>query len=384
MEKLRLGVIGTGSVVREIYAGFYFHSRYSPLIRVEAICDKDGATLNAFGDAYGIPPERRFTDYRELLAESELDAVAVNTPDRLHAAPTIAALEEGLDVLLAKPLADTVEDALAMRRAALDNERLLGVDFHKRHNPPIREARSRALAGEYGRFQSSVWYMLDELLVADPNHDPRFFATADYAAKNTPISFLTVHMADTFTFITELEPVEVRATGYKQKLPSLRPIPVDGYDMVDTEVLLANGGTCHIFAGWAVPNTAHATTVQSARLIFSDGLLDLDLDRVGYREITASGISERNVAFQNRTESGEILGFGLDSPGEILRNMLALRNGEMSRERLANLTSLFRLGFHATLICEAAHRSLENGTAVADGVVRGVPVSAADLVGPHA
>jgi len=380
MESLRFGIIGTGSVVREIYADFYFHSVYAPLIRVEAICDLDEATLHAFGDAHDIPPERRFTDYGELLSKVELDAVAVNTPDRLHAAPTIAALAAGLDVLLAKPLAATVKDALAMRRAALENGRLLGVDFHKRHDPPVMEARVRVLAGEYGNFQSAVWYMLDKLLVADPNHVPRFFASKDYAAKNTPVSFLTVHMADTFTFITELEPVEIRATAYKQKLPSLQPIPVDGYDMVDTEILLQHGGTCHILTGWAMPNAAHATTVQSARMIFSDGLLDLDLDRIGYREITAGGIAERNVAFLSRGGDDEILGFGMDSPGLIVRNILALRNGKMSREELAELTSPFRLGFHATVICEAAHRSLDNGTEIADGVVRGVPVAAADLM----
>jgi hypothetical protein len=40
VEKLRLGVIGTGSVVREIYEYLYFRSEYSPLISVEAVCDR--------------------------------------------------------------------------------------------------------------------------------------------------------------------------------------------------------------------------------------------------------------------------------------------------------------------------------------------------------
>lgn len=49
METLRLGVIGTGSVVREIYEHLYFRSAYSRFISVEAICDTSDDALEAFG-----------------------------------------------------------------------------------------------------------------------------------------------------------------------------------------------------------------------------------------------------------------------------------------------------------------------------------------------
>lgn len=382
MKPLRLGVIGCGSVVREIYQHLYFHSDFTPGIRVEAICDTNADNLNAFGDAHGIPADRRFRDYEALCARIELDAVQVNTPDRFHRAPVIHALERGLDVLLPKPLADRVEDAEAMMAALHRSGRFLGVDFHKREDPRIKEARARYRHGDYGAVQASVWYMLDKLLVADPNHRPRFFATDDFAAKNTPVSFLTVHMADAFMYITELKPREVRAVGYKQKLPSLRPVAVDGYDLVDTEVLFENGATVHFITGWALPNAAHATTVQSARLLGPEGLLDLGLDRPGYHEILADGIYERNPLFRNFESDGTVSGYGISSPGRILRQIRRFRDGELPAAEAAAARTPFALGYYTTVVCEAAHTSLARGEPVAPGVVRGATVPVGERAAP--
>ena len=126
MNILRLGVIGTGSVVREIYQHLYFRSVYAPLIKVAAICDSSEEALKSFGDAWKIPEKDRFRDYRDMFRRGGLDAVAVNTPDSLHREPTIAALEAGLDVLLPKPTADKVVDAHAMIQTLKTTGRFLG------------------------------------------------------------------------------------------------------------------------------------------------------------------------------------------------------------------------------------------------------------------
>ncbi|MCC6738392.1 MAG: Gfo/Idh/MocA family oxidoreductase, partial [Planctomycetia bacterium] len=288
--QLRTGIIGVGAVVREIYQYLYFRSHYSDLLDLRAVADPNAEYRNWFCDLAGIPPERRFADYREMLRQVELDAVQVNTPDHLHCAPTVAALDAGLDVIVPKPTAATIKDTHAMIAAARRSGRFLGIDFHKREDPRFKEAEARYQNGRYGTLQTAVFYMIDKLLVADPNHSPRFFASADFAEKNTPISFLTVHMADALMKVVNLVPVRVRATGYAQKLPSLQPIAVQGYDTVDTEVVFQNGATAHIITGWAVPNSAHATTVQSGRLLCTDGVIDLGLDQPGLREIHRDGI----------------------------------------------------------------------------------------------
>jgi predicted dehydrogenase len=372
--KLRLGIIGAGSVVREIYQHLYFRSEFSPLLEICAVASPSAKSRNWFGDLAKLPKNRRFADYKKMLAKVELDAVQINTPDHLHCAPTLDALAAGLDVVVPKPTAATVKDTHAMIQAAKKSGRFLGVDFHKREDSRIKEAEARFQSGRYGAFQAGVFYMLDKLLVADPNHLSRFFASADFAEKNSPISFLTVHMADVLMKIVGLIPAQVRATGYSQKLPSLKPIAVNGYDLVDTEVIFTTGATAHVITGWALPNTAWSTTVQSGRLICSDGLLDLGLDTPGLREIHADGFGEINPLFRNFEKDGLVTGYGISSPGKFYQQILALQNGQWSEtERKAAATPM-ALGFYTTLVLEAAEKSLAKGKKLDTGVTPGVTV----------
>jgi len=372
VNKLRLGVIGCGSVVREIYQHLYFASEYSSFIEVAAIADPSEETLRQFGDAHDIPQRARFKDHRELLKEAELDAVMVNTPDHLHAGPALLAMDKGLDVLVPKPTADNLEDIRSMIEAAQRTGRVLAVDYHKREDPRIKEAKARYEEGRYGPFQTAVFYMIDKLMVADPNHEPRFFVSSDFASRNTPVSFLTVHMCDAFLNIVTEKPLTVRATGFKQKLPALSPIPVDGYDLVDTEIRFETGALCHIITGWALPNTAHANTVQSARIVCRDGLIDLGLDTPGYREIVDEGIVERNPLFRNFEPEGTVSGYGISSPGKLLRLIWRHRQGLLEESALKSLLNPYASGFYTTAVLCAAHESLDSGSTTDTGVVLGL------------
>lgn len=377
--KLRLGVIGAGAVVREIYQYLYFRSRFSGLLEVCAVASPSEERRNWFGDLAGLPRERRFSSYKQMLEKVELDAVQINTPDSMHREPTIEALNAGLDVVLPKPMAATTKDAHAMIQAARATDRFLGVDYHKREDPRLKEAAARFQSGRYGVFQSAVFYMLDKLAVTDPNQTPRFFASADFAEKNSPISFLTVHMADALMQIVQLRPEQVRATGYAHKLPRLKPRAVQGYDLVDTELLFEGGALAHILTGWALPNTAWSTTVQSGRLICSDGLVDLGLDTPGLREIHGDGVLEVNPLFRNFEPGNTVAGYGISHPGRLYEQILSWRNGTLSAaDRTAACTPMV-LGFYTTLMLEGAERSLAAGRILPSGATLGQPVDLKEL-----
>lgn len=379
-NKLRLGIIGAGAVVREIYQYLYFQSEYSSLLEICTVASPTAQSRNWFGDLAKIPANRRFVDYKEMLAQGGLDAVQINTPDHLHCAPTLDALAAGLDVVVPKPTAATLKDAHAMIQAAKKSGRFLGVDFHKREDPRIKEAEARFKNGRYGIFQAGVFYMIDKLFVADPNHSPRFFASPDFVEHNTPVSFLTVHMADALMKIVGLIPVQVRAIGYSHRLPSLKPRAVNGYDLVDTEVLFNTGAVAHIITGWALPNTAWSTAVQSGRLICSEGMLDLELDRPGLREIHAEGFGEINPLFRNFENNGLVSGYGIDSPGRLYQQILARRNGQLSPAGYDAALSPMALGFYSTVVVEAAEKSLADGRKLGTGATWGTSVNLWELV----
>jgi len=377
-DKLRLAVIGAGSVVREIYSHLYFSSDFTPMLDIVAVAEMSPVALNDFCDKFKIPADRRFTDYREMLEKVKgIDAVQVNTPDHFHKAPAIAALEKGYDVLVPKPTAGTVKDSWAMIKKARESGRLMGIDFHKREDPRIKECAARYQSGLYGKFQVATWYMLDKLLVADPNHQPRFFASPDFAVKNTPISFLTVHMADAFMTIIRETPVKARARGFSQKLPSLSPIAVDGYDLVDTEVVFEGGGVAHIVTGWHLPNHAYANTVQDSRLICTDGFVDLGIGQPGYYELTHEGIKEVNPLFKNFEADGNVSGYGIRSPGRLLEKFLKSRNGQLAAPAREAMMTDIELGLHTSVVLEGAEKSLHLGKKNANGVTEGVEI---DLV----
>jgi predicted dehydrogenase len=358
-KALRVGVVGVGSVVREIYRHLYFASSYSAGIRIAAAADPNEEGLAWFGKEAGLPATALHESHEQMLEAHELDVVQVNTPDHLHKAPTLDALAAGLDVVLPKPLAASTVDAHAMLSEARRRGRLLLVDYHKRSDPRIVECAARYRSGRYGRLQVAVLWMLDRIDVVDPNRDPPFFASPLFAETNSPVSFLTVHMMDALHTITGLAPERVRAIGYRDALPRLKPVPVDGWDMVDTEVTLAGGAMAHIITGWHLPDTAASLTVQSARMVCSDGMIDLALDSTGLTETHTEGLANVNPLFRRRTGGRLLSGYGIDHPGRLYELIEAHQNGLLPREDYERLTSGDAAGMPATLVVEAAELSLQ-------------------------
>ena len=83
-----------------------------PNANMAAICQRTESSLNEIGDKYGI--EKRYTSYEELLKDSEIDAVHINSPIPNHAEQTIAALKAGKHVACTVPMATSVEDCKAI------------------------------------------------------------------------------------------------------------------------------------------------------------------------------------------------------------------------------------------------------------------------------
>lgn len=126
MEKLKIGVIGVGNISNEHIQAYL----KNPNVELYAFCDINKTQLKMMAEKYGVT--RTFTDKDEMLALPELDAVSVCTWNSEHAPCTIAALNAGKHVLCEKPMATTVEEAIAMKEAAERNGKLLQIGFVRR------------------------------------------------------------------------------------------------------------------------------------------------------------------------------------------------------------------------------------------------------------
>jgi hypothetical protein len=115
-------------------------------------------------------------------------------------------------------------------------------------------------------------------------------------------------------------------------------------------------------------------------MICSQGLFDLGLDTPGYYEIHADGLFQVNPLFKNFEKDGTVTGYGITSPGRLYQKFLANRNDVLADDVRADMMTATALGFYTSAVLEAAERSLELGTPIADGVTQGVTIDVGALV----
>ena len=138
MDQVRVGLIGLGEVAQVVHLPVL--ESLGDRFRVHALCDVSPALLAAMGDRHGVPAERRHTDYRELVADDELDAVLVLNSDEYHADCVVAAAERGLHVLVEKPMCIAPSEAAAIIAARDAAGVQVMVGYMRRFAPAFREA----------------------------------------------------------------------------------------------------------------------------------------------------------------------------------------------------------------------------------------------------
>ncbi|MFJ5773071.1 Gfo/Idh/MocA family protein [Streptomyces sp. NPDC093094] len=149
-------------------AGHVFDLPLRPVL--SAICGRDPDAVRAAADRHGWASAE--TDWRALIARDDIDLVDICTPGDSHAEIAVAALAAGKHVLCEKPLANTVEEAASMARAAeeaYERGRSAMVGFNYRRLPATALARRMVAEGRLGALRHvRVTYLQDWLV------DPEF------------------------------------------------------------------------------------------------------------------------------------------------------------------------------------------------------------------
>lgn len=121
-----VGIVGMGRSGWELHAA---PLSKMPEYEVVAVCDQSQARLDEAVKAFGAKP---YTDADALIASPEVDLVVVSVPGHLHAKVSIAAMRAGKDVVVEKPMANSLAEVDSMLAAAKETGRRITA-FHNRH-----------------------------------------------------------------------------------------------------------------------------------------------------------------------------------------------------------------------------------------------------------
>lgn len=143
MKTLRTGIIGLGVGEQHLktYNGL-------PDVEVAAICDIDPGKLNAVADAYQV--RGRFTDYRKITEDPDIDIVSICSYDDAHAEQAVSAFRNGKHVMVEKPVALCRDQAEAVLRAQQDSKRRISSNLILRESPRFIELKQQIEAGDFG------------------------------------------------------------------------------------------------------------------------------------------------------------------------------------------------------------------------------------------
>lgn len=214
MSKLKIAVAGAGAIGRA----------HAELIARGDICDlaaiADPADeARSFAERLGVP---WFSSHQALLAGTAIDAAIVATPNQAHLPVSLAFIEQGVPVLVEKPIASTVAEAEALTQAAERAGVPVLVGHHRRHNPIIRKARAMVADGALGRLTSAA------VLSAFLKPDGYFELAWRRQAGGGPVLINLIHEIDLIRFVCgEIETVQAITSN-----------KVRGFEVEDTAAVI--------------------------------------------------------------------------------------------------------------------------------------------------
>ena len=164
-DKIRVGFIGVGNRGSQLLEVFM----KQPDCEIAALCDvyepyilRDRSKVDPrylidrpgqipkMGEVFANKVER-YSDYRKLLENKNIDAVCIATPDHWHAIMTIDAIKAGKDVYIEKPLSKTIHEGRAMVNAGKNSKQIVTVGLNRRGAPTFQKLAKEIPAGKIGK-----------------------------------------------------------------------------------------------------------------------------------------------------------------------------------------------------------------------------------------
>ncbi len=250
---LDIGVIGCG------YWGPNLVRNFNAMTdcRVEVMCDTDSARLMHMSKLYPNIGTCRSLD--EVLGRSDIDAVAIATPTRMHHPMAIKALQSGRHVLVEKPMASSVRECEEMLQLAQDKNLILMVGHTFIYSPTVRKIREIISRGDLGELQ----------YVSSRRLNLGLFQTDINVAWD-----LAPHDISIILYILGEAPVGVNCQGKAHVTTGIE-------DVTNMTLTFANGAFALIHNSWLDPNKVRQMTfVGKRQMLAYDDIEPLEKIRI--------------------------------------------------------------------------------------------------------
>ncbi len=333
MKAINIGVIGCGYWGPNLLRNFAENES----AQLRWICDLDEERLASMARRY--PMARTTTDYRALVADDDLDAVAVVTPVATHFAIARELLRGGKHVLVEKPLTATAGEAEELIELAEQHQRTLMVDHTFVYTGAVRKMKEMLNSGELG-----------ELLYFDSVRINLGLFQRDINV----LWDLAPHDLSIMDYLIERQPQAVSALGSSHIERGIENIAY-------LVMLFPDQFIAHFHFNWLAPVKIRRTMIAgSSKMILYDDIEPTEKVRVYDKGVTANRVADREADYQTLVSyrTGDVWAPKLDST-EALRYVVA-EFLESIRDGRKPLTDGYA-GLRVIRLLEAAQQSIKNG-----------------------
>lgn len=287
MAKIKFGVVGIGGMGRTHITNL---QQRIPGSEVIAVCARHEDRIRAIQAEFNIP--FGYTNYDEMLANPDIDAIVIATGADAHKEQAIKACAAQKHIFCEKPLAKTIADCLAVEQAVAQNpDKKFTVGFMRRFDPSYAEAKARIRAGQIGKPILFKGVSLDPASVLD--------AHLDGVKRGIYVPWfieMGSHDTDLARWFLEGEPAESFATGGAYVCTSLADY--SDYDNGFSLTQFDNQTTAYIQVG-----RTHTCSHVESEIVGTKGTLRVNnVPRKNYvTQFTEAGIlEEAQESFQAR------------------------------------------------------------------------------------
>ncbi|HAY47481.1 Gfo/Idh/MocA family oxidoreductase [Thalassospira sp.] len=301
MKPVRILVIGLGNMGMSHAKAYHALDGYE----IVGICARSPIPADKLPDGFANYPQ--FTDFHTALAETNPDAVSINTYTETHADFAIAAFESGAHVFIEKPLAATVEDAERVVASARKHDRKLVIGYILRHHPSWEK---------FVEIAKTLGKPLVMRMNLNQQSSGAFWETHKRLLNSvSPIVDCGVHYLDIMCLMTGAKPMSVNAIGVRLS----DDVAPDMYNYGQLQVRFDDGSVGWYEAGWGPMISETAFFVKD--VIGPKG-------SVSITDVEEKGAGSADIDTHTKTNALRLHHAETDSAGEFTRTDEIIRTDD--------------------------------------------------------